>query len=236
MPLPLPHDSAPRRLAAARARLALATLLALPAATSAAPAAAAADAAADATATSAATSAAASTAAPPPQRATVVTTATGAVRGVVRHGALEFRGIPYAAPPVGRLRFAAPQPVPAWRGVFDATRFGLPCAQAARYRLTAASNAEDCLRINVSAPSDADPQRKLPVLVWIHGGAFVGGGSELYRLDRLATRGRLVVVSFNYRLGVFGWMPHPALPRADNGGWALEDLRDLCLQKFEEQL
>ena len=201
MPLPHLHDSAPRRLAAACARMALATLIALPAATRASPAASA------------------------PPRARVVTTADGAVRGVVRHGALEFRGMPYAAAPVGRLRFAAPQPATPWQGVFDATRFGLPCAQAARYQLTAASDAEDCLRINVSLPADLPPGERLPVLVWVHGGAFVGGGAELYRLDRLATRGRLVVVSFNYRLGVFGWMPHPALPRADNGGWALEDQR-----------
>jgi para-nitrobenzyl esterase len=157
--------------------------------------------------------------------AQVVTTADGAVRGVVRHGALEFRGMPYAAAPVGRLRFAAPQPATPWQGVFDATRFGMPCAQAARYQLTAASHNEDCLRVNVSLPADLPPGERLPVLVWVHGGAFVGGGAELYRLDRLATRGRLVVVSFNYRLGVFGWMPQPALPRADNGGWALEDQR-----------
>ncbi len=208
--------SVPRRAATRCAQLASAAVIALPAALHAAPAAEPVPAAVPAPAT--VPSAA-------PLRNTVVTTADGAVRGVVRHGALEFRGMPYAAAPVGRLRFAAPQPAAPWQGVFDATRFGAPCAQPQRYRLTAASDAEDCLRINVSVPADAAPDQKLPVLVWVHGGAFVGGGAELYRLDRLATRGRLVVVSFNYRLGVFGWMPHPALPRADNGGWALEDQR-----------
>ena len=159
-----------------------------------------------------------------PPGSMLVTTDLGLVRGVERHGAAEFRGIPYAAPPVGDLRWTSPQPAKPWPGVRDAKNFGPACPQAARFGLTEASNAEDCLTINVSAPLDRKPGEKLPVLVWIHGGAFVGGGSNLYRLDALARAG-VVVVSMNYRLGVFGFMPHPAFAEATNGDYGLEDQR-----------
>src|SRR5690606_34574700 len=130
-----------------------------------------------------------------------VQTDQGAVRGVVRNGALEFRGIPYAAAPVGELRWALPQPAAAWEGVRDASEFGSACPQQARFNLTEASADEDCLTLNVSVPVDRAPGERLPVFVWIHGGAFVGGASSLYRLDQLARDGRMVVVSMNYRLG-----------------------------------
>lgn len=161
----------------------------------------------------------------PKQR--VVQTEGGKLAGVVRNGALEFRGIPFAAAPVGDLRWALPQPAPAWDGVRDARSFGPACPQQARFGLTDESLNEDCLNLNVSVPKDLRPGEKLPVLFWIHGGAFVGGASELYRLDQLASQGRIVVVSTNYRLGALGFMAHPALATADglNGNYGLEDQR-----------
>lgn len=154
-----------------------------------------------------------------------IMTDKGAVQGVVRNGAQEFRGIPYAAAPIGKLRWALPQPAAPWEGVKDASNFGSACAQQARYSLTQQSLDEDCLTLNVSRPSDWKPGEKLPVLFWIHGGAFVGGSSSLYRLDKLANQGKMVVVSANYRLGAFGFMAHPAFDTATNGGYGLEDQR-----------
>ncbi|MBV1796328.1 carboxylesterase/lipase family protein [Siccirubricoccus sp. G192] len=153
----------------------------------------------------------------------VVATDKGPVRGTVRNGVLEFRGIPYAAPPVGALRWALPQPAAPWTGTLDAAEHGGACPQVARYGLTEASSTEDCLTLNIAAPASAGARR--PVIVWIHGGAFVGGSSALYPLDHLARSGDAVVVSMNYRLGVFGFMPHPAFEADHNGGYALEDQR-----------
>lgn len=158
-----------------------------------------------------------------PHRSTV----TGAVSGVARHGAWEYRGIPYAAPPTGALRWALPRPPEAWSGVRDGSQFGPACPQQARFNLTEGSSQEDCLSLNVSVPAKTPASAKLPVLVWIHGGAFVGGSSNLYRLDALASQGRMVVVSLNYRLGAFGFMPHPAFEDGaqHNGNYGLEDQR-----------
>jgi para-nitrobenzyl esterase len=155
----------------------------------------------------------------------VVQTDTGAVRGIERNGALEFRGIPYAAPPVGDLRWALPQPAGAWSGVRDATAFGDACPQTRRFDLTERSTTEDCLFLNVSTPPGLAPGEKLPVLVWIHGGAFVGGAGSLYRLDKLATRGRMVVVSMNYRMGLLGFMAIKGIDADFNGDVGLEDQR-----------
>ena len=154
-------------------------------------------------------------------------TATGQVSGVERNGAWEYRGIPYAAAPMGALRWALPQAPAAWDGVRDGSQFGPACPQQARFNLTEGSTAEDCLSVNVSTPPNTHAGAKLPVMVWIHGGAFVGGSSNLYRLDKLAREGRMVVVSMNYRLGVFGFMPHPALVDGaqHNGNYGLEDQR-----------
>jgi len=159
----------------------------------------------------------------------VVQTASGAVRGVVRNGTLEFRGIPYAAPPVGALRWALPQPAAPWTGTLDASSFRSACPQVARYGLTEASEDEDCLYLNVTVPLSGAgrnvAEAKRPVFVWIHGGAFVGGSSSLYRLDEIARSGDVVVVSMNHRLGVFGFMPHPAFGAEHNGAYGLEDQR-----------
>ncbi len=154
----------------------------------------------------------------------VVRVDDGLLRGAEHHGVLEFRGIPYAQPPVGALRWHAPLPAGPWRGVRDATRYGHACPQVARFGLTDGSLDEDCLTLNVAVPPPPSGAGAKPVLVWIHGGAFVGGSSDLYRLDALARQG-IVVVSINYRLGVFGFMPSTAFAPADNGAYALEDQR-----------
>lgn len=156
----------------------------------------------------------------------VVMTDKGAVRGVIGEGLVEFKGIPYAAPPIGALRWALPQPAAPWDLVLDATQYGSACPQVERYGLTEASHDENCLTINIAAPLPAGDTATLkPVFVWIHGGAFVGGSSALYPLETLAKAGDMVVVSFNYRLGVFGFMAHPAFPADYNGGYGLQDQR-----------
>lgn len=154
----------------------------------------------------------------------MVLTDKGAVRGAINNDMREFKGIPYARPPVGDLRFAMPMDAEAWSGERDATTYGSPCPQAERYGIPESSDNEDCLYVNVTVPN-RDLDRKRPVLVWIHGGAFVGGSSSLYPLDELARSGDIVVVSLNYRLGVFGFVAHPAFEADHNGGYGLEDQR-----------
>ncbi|MBB6255104.1 carboxylesterase/lipase family protein [Nitrospirillum iridis] len=141
----------------------------------------------------------------------LVTTPAGRVRGVVRDGVRVWRGIPFAAPPVGDRRFRAPQPVEPWPGVRDASEFGAIPMQKRGFEAMGGAGeatpmAEDSLTINVTAPL-APAQRPRPVVVWIYGGAFALGGSrsELFRGDRLVTTGDVVFVSFNYRLGLFGF-------------------------------
>jgi para-nitrobenzyl esterase len=156
----------------------------------------------------------------------IVATDRGRIRGFVGEGVLEFRGIPYAAPPVGERRWTSPAQVEPWDGVRDATHYRDACPQVVRYALTDASEVEDCLYLNVAVP--ARPARNggpRAVLVWIHGGIFVGGSSNLYPLDYHARTGDLVVVSINYRLGALGFLSHPALPADRAGGYALEDQR-----------
>ncbi|MEC3908943.1 carboxylesterase family protein [Sphingobium sp. CR2-8] len=147
----------------------------------------------------------------------VVTLAEGAVRGVNKDGVVAFKGIPFAAPPVGALRWRAPQPVARWQGVRDASRYGHDCMQLPFPSDAAPLGtppAEDCLFVNVWKP--AAQTGKLPVMVWIYGGGFVNGGSSppTYAGDGLARQG-IMVVSFNYRLGRFGTFAHPALTKAD---------------------
>lgn len=127
-----------------------------------------------------------------------------------------FRGIPYAAPPVGQLRWKAPQPAPSWSGVRSASEFGPACPQVERVgpggdRITHTS--EDCLYLNVWAPTQR-VGRHVPVMVWFHGGAFTHGtaSSPAYDGESLARRGA-VVVTFNYRLGPLGFLAHPLLSR-----------------------
>ena len=131
----------------------------------------------------------------------------------------EFRGIPYAAPPVGNLRWQPPQPVVPWNGVLQANQFSAACMQREMSPSSGSWNAglinrnEDCLYLNVWTPA-ASADERLPVLVWIHGGGGVSGSSAepIYDGNELAKRG-VVVVSINYRLNVFGWMAHPELTK-----------------------
>ncbi|HLK41500.1 MAG TPA: carboxylesterase/lipase family protein [Polyangiaceae bacterium] len=150
----------------------------------------------------------------------VVTVAQGQLQGRVDGKVFAYLGIPYAKPPVGPLRWKEPQPPASWSDVRDATAFGNRCAQNANPTLfTTASADEDCLYLNVWTP---DPSAsKLPVMVWIHGGGNVGGsasdpvpfadgGGSFYGGATLASN-HVVVVSLNYRLGVFGFFAHPGL-------------------------
>lgn len=146
----------------------------------------------------------------------VVTVATGKLRGVSAAGVTAFKGIPYAAPPVGDLRWRPTQPAVPWQGTRSAAEFGHDCMQLP-FPSDAAplgtKPAEDCLVLNVWAPATRSGH-SLPVMVWIHGGGFVNGGSSpaVYDGSQFA-RGGVVFVSFNYRLGRFGFFAHPALTR-----------------------
>jgi para-nitrobenzyl esterase len=146
----------------------------------------------------------------------VVDTAYGAVRGVTRDGTMAWRGIPYAAPPVGDLRWRAPAEPASWSGVRDASEYGHSCFQGHSSGLIQALIGpisdvnEDCLYLNVARPTgDAT---SLPVMVWIHGGGFTGGtGSQpVYNSPGLVRHG-VVLVTLNYRLGRLGFFAHPAL-------------------------
>ncbi|MCM5704523.1 carboxylesterase/lipase family protein [Larsenimonas salina] len=137
----------------------------------------------------------------------------GAVKGAHTEHATVFKGIPFAAPPVGENRWRAPQDVTPWEGVRDATQFAPSCLQKPMDGDEAPiydNLSEDCLYLNVWQPRD--DQEKHPVMVWIHGGGFVNGGgaSEIYNGERFARDG-VVLVSINYRLGRFGFFDHPAL-------------------------
>ena len=153
----------------------------------------------------------------------IVETTAGRIEGTTDGGLEVFRGIPYAAPPVGELRFRAPQPHPGWDGVRDATEFGPIPIQEGMDALDALlpsppqPQSEDCLFLNVWTPGLDDASR--PVMVWIHGGAFtLGSGSEpLYSGANLAARGDVVLVTINYRLGVLGFLHEPALGETNFG-------------------
>ena len=158
----------------------------------------------------------------------VIVTDTGPLRGTSLHGVDRFLGIPYAAAPVGALRWAPPQPAARWHGLRDATQFGNHCPQGAS-PFGIASGTEDCLFLNVFTPArsggDGDAEL-LPVMVWIHGGALLVGESDDYDPTRLVGNG-VVVVTINYRLGVLGFFAHPALsaesPDHSSGNYGLMD-------------
>ncbi|WP_375396684.1 carboxylesterase/lipase family protein [uncultured Sphingomonas sp.] len=167
------------------------------------------------------------TAAPAAAPAVDVVTRSGAVHGSASDaGIIAFKGIPYAAPPVGPLRWRAPQPAAKWAMPRDATRFGTPCfASPLPGPMLVVPQSEDCLTLNIWT-SAATATAKRPVMVWIHGGGFEFGSSAQPGYDgtRLAQH-NVVVVSLNYRLGVFGFLAHPALDREGpaSGNYGLQD-------------
>ena len=141
--------------------------------------------------------------------------------GAAADGVVSWKGVPFAAPPVGDLRWRAPRPAPAWDGVRQASAYANDCMQQPFPSDAAPLGtppAEDCLYLNVWAP-EKPAAAKLPVMVWIHGGGFVNGGSSpaVYDGSHFARRG-VVFVSFNYRLGRFGFFAHPALTQEAAGG------------------
>ncbi len=142
-----------------------------------------------------------------------------------------FLGIPYAAPPVGTLRWQPPMPAPKWTGVRDATNFGHRCMQSHLFPdmiFRDPGPSEDCLNLNVWTPTAAKPEAKLPVMVWIYGGGFTTGSTSEPRQDgaHLTSKG-VIVVSFNYRLGIFGFFSYPGLtaesPQHASGDYGLLD-------------
>ncbi|MFM0672508.1 carboxylesterase/lipase family protein [Paraburkholderia sediminicola] len=155
----------------------------------------------------------------------------GRIRGVARnaHGVLAYKGIPFAAPPVGALRWRPPQDVVGWTDVRDATAYGPPCFGAPMpvpgLKALTRDQGEDCLTLNVWTAAQTAEERR-PVMVWIHGGGFELGASAFFGAEgaHLAAKG-VVMVSMNYRLGVFGFLAHPELDRegSPSGNFGLQD-------------
>jgi para-nitrobenzyl esterase len=147
--------------------------------------------------------------------AAIVIIDSGAVRGMAVPGGFVFRGLPYAAPPTGHLRWQAPQPPAKWSGVRDATEFAPSCPQPSGS--TAGSTDEDCLYLNVYMPELGRARGgDRPVLVWIHGGGWTQGAGRDYDPTKLVADG-IVVVTINYRLGALGFLAHPALASSPGG-------------------
>jgi para-nitrobenzyl esterase len=160
---------------------------------------------------------------PPSSDSSLVRTANGVLRGAVESDHRLFAGIPYAAPPVGPLRFQPPAAAPPWKGIRDATKPGPRCIQdpGADPEFGKQSD-EDCLSLNVWTPVTTAAPR--PVMVWIHGGSFTGGSGKIYDAGWLVTRGDVIVVTINYRLGTLGFLAHPALgPAGAVGNYGLQD-------------
>jgi para-nitrobenzyl esterase len=165
-----------------------------------------------------------------PEPAPVVTLDTGRAQGSRAGDVVAFRGLPYAAPPVGARRWQPPAPVAAWPGLRAARRFGPACAQpeSPLVALPPGGTSEDCLTLNVLAPAAGAAGRPYPVMVWIHGGGYVQGtgNDPVLNSPALARRG-VVLVTVNYRLNVFGFLAHPALAMAPGdpvGNYGLLDL------------
>jgi para-nitrobenzyl esterase len=146
----------------------------------------------------------------------------GPLVGLAGNGVVRFQGIPYAAPPVGELRWQPPQPPAGWTQERDASTPGARCPQPAAApgtpHATPASVDEDCLTLNVTVPAGSTPQSRRPVLVWIHGGGFSAGAGSDVDPRRLAEAGPLIVVTVNYRLGILGFLGLPGLPGSGSFG------------------
>src|SRR5690554_911137 len=162
----------------------------------------------------------------------VVETSSGSLRGATEGNVSSFKGIPYAAPPIGEFRWRPPQPVKLWKGVREAKEYGPNCAQGGwgtAPGTIAEGSSEDCLYLNLWLPSNAKPDAKLPVMVWIHGGGFTGGSGAgpATSGEQFAKQG-VVLMTFNYRLGRLGHFAFPALtkehPDESKGSYAFMDM------------
>ena len=154
----------------------------------------------------------------------IVRTDKGLIEGTYAEGTDQFLGVPYAAPPAGALRWAAPQPAQRWQGIRQATSYGGRCAQLASGNGPRVDN-EDCLYLNVYTPPGRD-DRGLPVLFMIHGGGLTTGAGDQHDGSLIVTTDHIIVVSINYRLGPFGFLTIPGLgttPSTANGNYGLLD-------------
>ena len=174
----------------------------------------------------------------PDQSSAVVKVDSGQLQGVEADGVISFKGIPFAAPPVGELRWRPPQPKPKWTGVRQAKEFGPSCMQGRGFGPPPGAGArpaapsfpepsEDCLYLNVWRPADS-AARNLPVMVWIYGGGFVGGSSSSPMTSGVPfAKHGVVLVAMNYRVGRFGFFAFPALsserPNENKGNYAYMD-------------
>jgi para-nitrobenzyl esterase len=156
-----------------------------------------------------------------------VKTEGGLVQGLAEDNLTVYKGIPFAAPPVGALRWRAPQPAPKWESVRTADQFAPGCMQSMGGPPPGGMS-EDCLHLNVWTPAKS-PRDRVPVLVWIYGGGFSGGATSIpvYSGEKLARRG-VVLVSIAYRVGVFGFYAYPELsaesPHRVSGNYGLLDM------------
>ncbi|KAJ8310832.1 hypothetical protein KUTeg_012697 [Tegillarca granosa] len=141
-----------------------------------------------------------------------VTTCSGPVKGIVEYRGnkkvYNFRGIPYAKPPIGDLRFRKPEPIGSWGNELDATHYGAPCVQMQEYWnvLIGGNVSEDCLYLNIYVPNNISMTNKMAVMVWIHGGGYTLGEGAVYDGSNFAIKGDVIIVTFNYRLGIFGFL------------------------------
>jgi len=159
----------------------------------------------------------------------VVRTAEGRLQGRITGDHVVFQGVPYAQPPVGELRWRAPRPPEPWDGVREATEPGPMCPQTYSYppgSPPTSTGAEDCLSLNVHVPRETDGP--LPVMVFLHGGGFTGGGGAGYDPRRVSGQG-VVVVTLNYRLGALGFLSHPGLTDEWAGNFGIAD-QQMALQ------
>jgi para-nitrobenzyl esterase len=154
----------------------------------------------------------------------------GPLQGVIADGVASFKGIPFAAPPAGDLRWKSPLPAKSWTGVLKADTYAAGCMQdpgMVKMMGAAANVSEDCLYLNVWTAAKTAAEKR-PVMVWIHGGAFVGGttGTPMFDGTKFAQKG-VVLVSIAYRLGVFGFMAHPELSRESGKGSGTYGIQDM---------
>jgi len=153
---------------------------------------------------------------------------TGVIQGTLENELLVYRGIPYAAPPLGVLRWRAPQAAAKWDGVRTAHEFGPACIQSNPAIANLPAPSEDCLYLNVWSPARSAKDR-LPVMVWIHGGGFIAGATaeKLYHSEHIAKKG-VIVVTIGYRLGALGFLAHPDLSAENDkhtsGNYGLLDM------------